>query len=106
MGAVKFALTRLASPAPEGPGAVLDVPKPLIAVNGNPVRQVRIGYRLHPFTSFWGPRVNGRSQPPEKVKYWRTSKSDDARKMSGVKNGTVLLPWRKPEASSMLCAQV
>jgi len=85
---------------------VLEVPKPSIGVNRNPVRQVRIGYRLQPFTSRWGPRLNGKSHPPEQVRYWRISKSDDARKMLEVKNGTVLLPWRKPETSSMLCAQV
>src|SRR5258708_25406283 len=51
----RLALTKFPSPAPDGPGRVLRRLKPASASKVQPVRQVTIGYKLHPFTSHFSP---------------------------------------------------
>src|SRR5262249_33648809 len=105
-GPTKSALTKPPSPAPEGPGSPPRVGNPANTVMGNPVRQLTMGNRLQPCTSALGPRLKGKSHAPLNVNVLRTSKSDDARKSGASNAGTWLLKFRKPEASSMLWAQV
>ena len=63
----KAAFTRLPSPAPDGPGSCAFKDWPALMLSGNPVRQLRIGYRLHPLIRRFGPeaqaRSKGKSQP-------------------------------------------
>src|SRR5208282_4404674 len=79
----KLALARYASPAPEGPGSNGSVGRPALMLSGNPVRQLKMGYRLHPFTRRFGPDAQawskGKSHPPLKVSRCLTSKSDEPR---------------------------
>src|SRR5437868_1490594 len=98
MEAIWSAFTNCLSPAPEGPGWPVEAGRPAFTLNGYPVRQVMIGNKLHPLTSFSGPRLKGKSHPPLNVITWRRSKSDDARKTCGRKNGTWLLLFLNPDA--------
>src|SRR5260370_40192721 len=105
MGPVMAALTIPASPAPEGPGWVLRLDNCDKTSRGNPVYQLTMGYRLHPWVIRFGPLDHawskGRSQPPLKAIRWRTSKSDDPRKAFRSKTGICERRLRNPEELSM-----